>query len=123
MSPSFRCLFILLGALSLTLLAGSPSSAFEALWSTVLPESALSASDLRLSLLDLAGGTGLQFATAGTLGHGGTGIRVGFGFDDMVPTPRNALDGAKLPVALSDRLFLLTTPCDKRFQLTIQFTW
>src|SRR5215212_5625575 len=101
MSPSFRCLLILLGALSLTLLAGSPSTAFEALWSTVLPESALSASALRLSVLDLAGVSGLQFATASTAEHGRTGIRFGLGFDDMVATPRNALDGAKLPVAPS----------------------
>ena len=123
MSLCFRCLLILLGALSVTQMTLSPSTAFEALWSTVLPDSALSASELRLSLLDLAGGTGLQFATAATLGHGGTGIRVGLGFDDLVTTPRNPLDGVKLPVAPSDRLFLLTTPCDKRFQLTIQITW
>jgi hypothetical protein len=124
MSLYHRWIAILAGTIAVTLLAISPSTAFDALWSTVLSESVLSASELQLSLLNLAGGTGLQFATAGAAEHGGKGIRFGLGFDDMVAPSRNPLDDAgNVPMAVSDRLFLLTTPCDKRFQFTLQITW
>lgn len=119
----YRVAFILVGAVALTLLAISPSTAFDALWSTVLSPWALPTSELHVSVLSFAGGTGLQLATAAAMEKGGKGIRFGFGFDDMIATSRNSLDGINVPVAVSDRLFLLTTPCDKRFQFTLQITW
>lgn len=123
MSACHRCIAIFAGAIALTLLAISPSTAFDPLWSTVLSESVLSGSELQLSLLNWTSGTGLQFATAAASEHGGKGIRFGVGIDDMVAPSRNALDGASLPATTSERLFLSTTPCDKRFQFTFQITW
>jgi hypothetical protein len=41
----------------------------------------------------------------------------------MVATSKNLLDGVNVPLAISERVFLLTTPCDKRFQFTLQITW
>ena len=122
MTAYHRGIAIFAGAIALTLLAISPSTAFDPFWSTVFSESVLSGSELQLSLLNLGRGTGLQFATAAATEHGGKGIRFGVGFDDMVVPSRNALDGASLPGATSERLFLSTTPCDKRFQFTFQIT-
>jgi hypothetical protein len=114
---------IVLEAMALVLLVTSHAAPFDPLWSTVLSDSAMTASPLHLSLLDLAGGTGLQLATAATVEHGRTGIRFGLGFDEMVATSKNLLDGVNVPLAISERVFLLTTPCDKRFQFTLQITW
>ncbi|WP_447986999.1 hypothetical protein [Nitrospira sp. Nam74] len=114
---------IVIEAMALALVGASQAAALDPLWSTVLSDSAMTTSQLRLSLLDMAGGTGLQLVTATTLEHGGKGLRFGLGFDEMVATSKNLLDGVNLPVPISERLFLLTTPCDKRLQFTLQITW
>lgn len=119
----YRAIFILVGAVVLTLLAISPSTAFDALWSTVLSDWALPTSDLHVSVFSFAGETGLQLAAASALERGGKGLQFGVGYDDMVTASRNPLEGSKAPLAISDRLFMLTTPCDKRFQLTLRITW
>ena len=114
---------IVIAAMALVLLGTSGATAFDPLWSTMLSDSAMTASQLRLSLLDMGGGAGLQLVTAATPEHGGKGLRFGLGFDEMVATSKNLLDGLNMPVAISERLFLLTTPCDKRVQFTVQITW
>ena len=123
MSKRHRLILILVGAIGLVFPALSPASAFDALWSTVLSEGAIPTSDLHVSLLSFAGETGLQLAAASTLDRGGKGLRIGFGYDDMLAASRNPLDGSSLPPAIPDRLFLLQTLCDKRFQFTFRITW
>jgi hypothetical protein len=123
MRVCFRYVMIVIEAMALAQLGASQAVALDPLWSTVLSDSAMTASQFRLSLLDMAGGTGLQLATAAVLEHTGKGIRFGLGFDEMVATSKSLLDGVNMPVAISERVFLLTTPCDKRFQFTLQITW
>ncbi len=116
-----RVTLILVGAVALTLLAISPSMAIDALWSTVLSDWALPTSDLHVSVLSFSGETGLQLAAASA--RGGKGLQFGVGYDDMIAAARNGLDGSNAPLAISDRVFLLTTACDKRFQFTLRITW
>ena len=117
----YQVTLILVGTVALVLLATSPSLAFDALWSTVLSDPVLSASELHVSVLSFAGETGLQLAAASAGGR--KGLQFGFGYDDMISASRNGLDGSKTPLAISDQVFLLTTLCDKRFQFTLRITW
>src|SRR4051812_25808986 len=123
MSSWHRMTLIVIGALGLTFLAISPVLAFEALWSAVLSDWALPTSELHVSMFSFVESPGLQFATASALERDGKGLRLGFGYDDMVASTFNSFNGSNTPLAISDRLFLLTTPCDKRFQFTLRITW
>jgi hypothetical protein len=118
-----RMILILVGAVTLTLLAISPSAAFDALWGTVLSDWAFPTSELHVSVFSFAGETGLQLAAASALEPGGKSLQFGVGYDDMVSASRNTLDGSNAPLAITDRVFMLTTPCDKRFQFTFRITW
>ena len=123
MRARYRVALIFVGAISLILLAISPSMAFDALWGTVWSDSALPASELHVSLFSFAGEMGLQLAAASALDRCGKSLQFGLGYDDMVPTFLNALDGSNAPLGITDRVFMLTTPCDKRFQFTFRITW
>ncbi|HKN86125.1 MAG TPA: hypothetical protein VJV04_04655 [Nitrospiraceae bacterium] len=123
MRRPYRVALIFVGAVSHILLAISASFAFDALWGTVLSDSAVTTSELHVSLFSFAGETGLQFAAASALDRWGKSVQFGLGYDDMVPTFLNALDGSNAPLGISDRVFMLTTPCDKRFQFTLRITW
>lgn len=57
------------------------------------------------------------------LDHRGKGLRLGFGYDDMVSASRNSLDGSNVPLAISDQMFVSTARCDKRFQFTLEIRW
>jgi len=105
-----------------TVTAISPSLAWDALWSTIVSDERL-AFQVQVSAFSLEGDTGLQIAAASARDQTGKGIRIGFGYDNMVEASRKALEGSMVPLAISDRLFLLTTPCDKRFQFTLQVSW
>ena len=118
-----RILLVVIGAIGCSVLAVCPSQGFDTLWSTVLSNWVFPMSELHVSILSLAGETGLQLATASATEAGGKSFRFGLGYDDMVGTSRSPLDGSNVPPAISERLFLLTTPCDKRFQFTIRITW
>jgi hypothetical protein len=119
----YRVVLIFVGSASLTLLIISPSTAFDALWATVLSDLALPMSELHVSIFSFAGEAGLQLAAASALERGGKSLQFGVGYDDMVSASRNALDGSNAPLAISERVFMLTTPCDKRFQFTLRITW
>lgn len=111
-------------ALALSLTVISPSWASDAMWSSLLSDF-LTSSELQISLLDYKADTGLQLTaiSSGLLRAWGQRVSFGIGYDDMVSTFRNALDGSTLPPPIAERLFLLHTPCDKRFQFTLQITW
>ena len=111
-------------AIALSLIANSPSWATDALWSSPLSEF-LTSSGLHISVLDYKAATGLQVTavSSGVLKIWGQRFSIGVGYDDMVSTFRSALDGTVIPPPISERLFLLHTPCDKRFQFTLQITW
>jgi hypothetical protein len=110
------------GIVALTVVATSPAFGWDALWSTVLSDQRL-ATEVEVSAFSLEGDTGLQVAAASARDHTGKGIRLGIGYDNMVKPSRTSLEGSMVPLAISDRLFLLTTPCDKRFQFTLQISW
>jgi hypothetical protein len=93
------------------------------LWSAVLSDWALPTSELHVSMFSFVEPAGLQLAAASALERDGKGLRLGFGYDDMVSAAFNSLNGSNTPLAISDRMFLLTTPCDKRFQFTLRITW
>jgi hypothetical protein len=110
------------GALALSII--SPSWASDALWSSPLSE-LLTSSELHISVLDYGADTGSQVTaiSSGLLKTWGQRFSVGIGYEDMVSTFRNALDGTTIPPPISERLFLSHTPCDKRFQFTLKITW
>ena len=111
-------------ALVLTLSAMSPSWANDDWWSVPLSEY-LTFSELQISLLDYKADTGLQVTavSSGLLRTWGQRFSFGIGYDDMISTFHNPLDGSAIPPPISERWFLLHTPCDKRFQFTLQITW
>jgi hypothetical protein len=123
MSSWYRVTLIVIDAIGLIFLAISPAPAFEALWSAVLSDWALPTSELHVSMFSFVEPAGLQLAAASALERDGKGLRLGFGYDDMVSAAFNSLNGSNTPLAISDRMFLLTTPCDKRFQFTLRITW
>ena len=123
MIACYRWSVVWVVAMALTLLSIAPSFAFDPLWSTLLTDWGFSTSGLHLSVLSVAAENGLQLASATALDQRGKGLRLGLGYDDMVSASRNALDGSNVPLAISERIFLLTTRCDKRFQLMLQFSW
>jgi hypothetical protein len=110
--------------LSLTLGTISPSSASDDWWSATLSEF-LTSSEVHISVLDYKADNGLQVTavSGGWLRTWGQRFSIGIGFDDMVSTFHNPLDGSTIPPPISERLFLLHTPCDKRFQFTLKITW
>jgi hypothetical protein len=75
----------------------------------VLSDPILPASELHISVLSFGGERGLQLAAA-SAGRGKR-LQFGFGYDDMIAASRNVMDGSKAPLAISDQVFLLTTPC------------
>ena len=111
-------------ALSLTLSTTSSSWAGDDWWSASLSEF-LTSSELHISVLDYKADKGLQVTavSGGLLRTWGQRFSIGIGYDDMVATFHNPLDGSTIPPPISERLFLLHTPCDKRFQFTLQITW
>lgn len=111
-------------ALSITLTMISFSWASDDWWSAPLSE-VLTSSGLHISVLDYKADSGLQVTavSSGLLRAWGQRFSIGIGYDDMVSTLQNPLDGSTLPPPISERLFLLRTPCDKRFQFTLQITW
>jgi hypothetical protein len=123
MGACYRWSVVWVVAMALPFLSIAPSFALDPFWSTVLADWGFSSSGLHLSVLSVAADNGLQLASATALDQRGKGLRIGFGYDDMVSASRTALDGSNVPVAISDRMFLLTTRCDKRFQFMLQFSW
>jgi hypothetical protein len=123
MMACYRWSVVWVVAMALTLLSIAPSFAFDPFWSTLLTDWGVSTSGLHLSVLSVAAENGSQLASATALDQRGKGLRFGLGYDDMVSASRNVLDGSNVPLAISDRMFLLTTRCDKRFQLMLQFSW
>ncbi len=111
-------------AFFLTLSTISPSWASDDWWSAPLSEF-LTSSELHISVLDYKADTGLQVTavSSGLLRTWGQRVSIGIGYDDMISTFENSLDGSTIPPPISERLFLLHTPCDKRFQFTLQITW
>jgi len=78
---------------------------------------------LGLSILNLKSDSGLQLAVFASSIKWGAAQRfsVGVGYDDMVTAHDDGSVRQDMPI--TERLFLLQTPCDKRFQLTVQFRW
>lgn len=118
----------LVAVLVLTLRFGLPEQGAAAerdvFWSAILSDPRLSSPALMLSLFSYRGEAGLQLAhIARQAAQGSTGFNLGLGYDDMVLGFQNVLDGSPLPPPITERLFLLHTGCDKRFQLTFQITW
>lgn len=110
-------------ALAVTLSTISPLWASDD-WSSAVSEFFIS-SELHISMLDYKADTGLQVTavSSGLLRIWGQRFSIGIGYDDMVSTLRNPFDGNTIPPPISERLFLLHTLCDKRFQFTLQITW
>ena len=79
------------------------------------------ADPLGLSILNFKGDSGLQLAVvSGTMKWGAAqGFSIGVGYEDMMTSVQHA--GGRPDVPITERLFLLQTPCDKRFQFTVQF--
>jgi hypothetical protein len=102
MSSWYRVTLIVIGAIGLIFLAISPAPAFEALWSAVLSDWALPTSELHVSMFSFVEPAGLQLAAASALERDGKGLRLGFGYDDMVSAAFNSLNGSNTPLAISD---------------------
>src|SRR5688500_4867441 len=105
-------------ALAVTLSAVSPLWAGD-VWSSAVSEF-FGSSELHISMLDYKADTGLQVTavSSGSLRIWGQRFSIGIGYDDMVSTFHNPFDGNIIPPPISERLFLLHTFCDKRFQFT-----
>lgn len=125
MVGSHHVLLLAAVALALGLIAVSPAAADDLWGSTALSDWFVSASGLHVTVFDYRGDTGLQVTALSSqiFQRWGQSLKVGLGYDDMVFTAKSHLDGSPSPLAISDRLFLLHTPCDKRFQFTLQITW
>jgi hypothetical protein len=110
-------------ALAVTLSTVSPLWAGDD-WPSTVSEFFIS-SELHISMLNYKADTGLQVTTVSSrlLRIWGHRFSIGIGYDDMVSTFHNPLDGNTTAPPISERLFLLHTLCDKRFQFTLQITW
>jgi hypothetical protein len=115
-------LAVAVGLLSLSTI--SPLWASDDWWSAPMSEF-LTSSKLHISVLDYKADTGLQVTavSSGFLRIWGQRFTIGIGYDDMVSTFHNPLDGSTIPPPISERLFLFHTFCDKRFQFTMQIIW
>ncbi|WP_447977371.1 hypothetical protein [Candidatus Nitrospira bockiana] len=102
-------------------------AALDSVWSTVLWDPLLPSMVLGVSVLSLKGDNGFQFAmlSAQRFASTHTRVAIGLGFDEMTQGRSEPVTGSGSGPAsdISERLFLLHTFCDKRFQLTFQITW
>ena len=118
---SSRCL---LGLFTLTVIViiAAETRAEEAMaW--VFGRKTVEITPLSLSILNLKGDSGFQLAVFSSSMKWGSAQRfsLGVGYDDIVASHLDG--GVRHDVPITERLFLLQTPCDKRFQLTVQFRW
>jgi len=94
----------------------------DALWSRNLDTPFLDSPAFSVAVLDRKGESGLQLAiVSGSVGPGlNKRFSFGFGYDEMVQPWSYGSRGSG---GITEQLFLLQTPCDKRFQITLQLRW
>jgi hypothetical protein len=114
---SSRCVLGLL-TLAVIVIVAAETRAEEAMgW--VFGRKMMDLTPLGLSLLNAKGDSGFQLAL---IQWGATQrFSVGLGYDDMVTSAQRG--GEQQHVPITEQLFLLQTPCDKRFQFTVRFRW